>query len=152
MTQPARAVSIPQDSRYDEEVAMPKSVHITAPWPTQEEMEKSLHISKARKRELQPIVDELKARLSKLRRGTCDLHRTGKEAQACLRCLTQTSVFLNIPYDEEFSSLYVAYIVGLIQLGLVLTLPPKFRAGIAGSTGSLSSSRAAVIPSTIFRE
>jgi len=27
-------------------------------------------------------------------------------------------VFLNIPYDEEFSSLYVAYIVGLIQLGL----------------------------------
>lgn len=66
MTQPARAVSIPQDSRYDEEVAMPKSVHITTPWPTQEEMEKSLHISKARKRELQPIVDELKARLSKL--------------------------------------------------------------------------------------
>ena len=28
-------------------VAMPKSVHITAPWPTPEEMEKSLGISKA---------------------------------------------------------------------------------------------------------
>jgi hypothetical protein len=28
-------------------------------------------------------------------------------------------VFLNIPYDEEFSSLYIAYIVGLFQLGLV---------------------------------
>jgi len=28
-------------------------------------------------------------------------------------------VFLNIPYDEEFTSLYVAYIVGLFQLDLV---------------------------------
>jgi len=44
---------------------MPRPVaHITAPWPTQEEMEKSLHISKARKKALQPIVDELKAKLS----------------------------------------------------------------------------------------
>jgi hypothetical protein len=29
------------------------------------------------------------------------------------------SVFLNIPYDEEFRSLYIAYIVGLYQLNLV---------------------------------
>lgn len=28
------------------------------------------------------------------------------------------SVFLNIPYDKEFEDLYVAYIVGLSQLGL----------------------------------
>jgi hypothetical protein len=28
-------------------------------------------------------------------------------------------VFLNIPYDEEFSSLYIAYIVGICQLDLV---------------------------------
>ncbi len=28
-------------------------------------------------------------------------------------------VFLNIPYDDEFRSLYVAYIVGLTNLGLV---------------------------------
>jgi hypothetical protein len=28
------------------------------------------------------------------------------------------SVFLNIPYDEAFETLYVAYIVGLTQLGL----------------------------------
>jgi len=28
------------------------------------------------------------------------------------------AVFLNVPYDEEFSSLYVAYVVGLYQLGL----------------------------------
>jgi hypothetical protein len=27
-------------------------------------------------------------------------------------------VFLNIPYDAEFSSLYIAYIVGICQLGL----------------------------------
>jgi hypothetical protein len=45
---------------------MPKSVHITAPWPTQEQMEKSLGISKARKRALQPIVDELKSKLSRM--------------------------------------------------------------------------------------
>jgi hypothetical protein len=31
------------------------------------------------------------------------------------------SVFLNIPYDKEFESLYVAYIVGLTQLGLRVT-------------------------------
>ena len=29
------------------------------------------------------------------------------------------AVFLNIPFDEEFRSLYIAYIVGLYQLGLV---------------------------------
>lgn len=29
------------------------------------------------------------------------------------------SVFLNIPYDEEFRNLYIAYVVGLYQLGLV---------------------------------
>lgn len=29
------------------------------------------------------------------------------------------AVFLNIPYDEEFRDIYVAYIVGLFQLGLV---------------------------------
>ncbi|MGD0901598.1 MAG: hypothetical protein ABR924_01525 [Terracidiphilus sp.] len=46
---------------------MPRPVaHITAPWPTQEEMEKSLRISKARKRALQPLVDEFKAKLSHL--------------------------------------------------------------------------------------
>jgi len=50
--------------QYDEEVDMPKSVYITAPRPTQEQMEKSLGISKARKKALQPLVDELKAKLS----------------------------------------------------------------------------------------
>ena len=28
------------------------------------------------------------------------------------------SVFLNIPYDREFEDLYLAYIVGMTQLGL----------------------------------
>jgi len=28
------------------------------------------------------------------------------------------AVFLNVPYDQEFRSLYIAYIVGLCQLGL----------------------------------
>jgi hypothetical protein len=38
--------------------------HITAPWPTQEEVEKLYPISKVRKRALQSIVDEFKAKLS----------------------------------------------------------------------------------------
>ena len=38
-------------------------------------------------------------------------------------------VFLNVPYDEEFSSLYVAYIVGLIQLGLVPHLASEIPGG-----------------------
>jgi hypothetical protein len=38
------------------------------------------------------------------------------------------AVFLNIPYDEEFRSLYLAYIVGLSQLGF----DPFLTSGIAG--------------------
>jgi len=38
-------------------------------------------------------------------------------------------VFLNIPYDEEFSSLYVAYIVGLYQLNLVPHLSSEIPGG-----------------------
>lgn len=44
---------------------MPKSVHITAPRPTQEEWEKHFRISKARKKVLQAFVDEFKAQLSR---------------------------------------------------------------------------------------
>ena len=44
---------------------MPKSVHITAPRPTQEEWEKYFRISKTRKKELQALVDEFKAQLSR---------------------------------------------------------------------------------------
>jgi len=43
------------------------------------------------------------------------------------------SVFLNIPYDEEFRTLYVAYIVGLYQLGLV----PHIASEIPGGTPRL---------------
>jgi hypothetical protein len=32
--------------------------------------------------------------------------------------LNPNAVFLNIPYDEEFKSLYLAYIAGIYQLGL----------------------------------
>jgi|HubBroStandDraft_5_1064220.scaffolds.fasta_scaffold587545_2 hypothetical protein len=45
---------------------MPKSVHITAPRPTFEEMTKHLRISKARKKELQVIVDGFRAELAPL--------------------------------------------------------------------------------------
>jgi hypothetical protein len=39
------------------------------------------------------------------------------------------SVFLNIPYDEEFHSLYIAYIVGLCQLDLVPHLASEIPGG-----------------------
>lgn len=38
------------------------------------------------------------------------------------------AVFLNIPYDQEFAKLYVAYIVGIYQLRLV----PFLTSGISG--------------------
>jgi len=38
-------------------------------------------------------------------------------------------VFLNVPYDEEFISLYVAYVVGLCQLGLVPHLAAEIPGG-----------------------
>ncbi len=47
--------------------------------------------------------------------------------------LDPKAVFLNIPYDEEFSSLYVAYIVGLYYLGLV----PHLASEIPGGTPRL---------------
>jgi len=43
------------------------------------------------------------------------------------------SVFLNVPYDAEFRELYLAYIVGLIELGLT----PKATLGIPSGSGRL---------------
>ena len=43
---------------------MRQPVHITTPWPTQEEVEKLYPISKVRKRALQALVDEFRAKLS----------------------------------------------------------------------------------------
>ena len=39
------------------------------------------------------------------------------------------AVFLNIPYDEEFRPLYIAYIVGLYQLGLVPHIASEISGG-----------------------
>jgi len=44
---------------------MRKPIHITAPWSTLEEIEKLFPIPKARKKELQALVDEFKATLSR---------------------------------------------------------------------------------------
>ncbi|MGA3162458.1 MAG: hypothetical protein ABSC77_14720 [Terracidiphilus sp.] len=45
-----------------------------------------------------------------------------KEREAVVRAkelkLSNNSVFLNIPYDDHFKRLYIAYICGLIHLGL----------------------------------
>jgi hypothetical protein len=43
--------------------------------------------------------------------------------------LDPNAVFLNVPYDEEFQDLYIAYIVGLYQLGLVPHLAPEIPGG-----------------------
>jgi hypothetical protein len=42
--------------------------------------------------------------------------------------INSNAVFLNIPYDEEFQKLYIAYIVGLSQLGF----DPRITSGIPG--------------------
>jgi hypothetical protein len=42
-------------------------------------------------------------------------------------------VFLNIPYDQRFCSLYLAYIAGLVHLGFV----PRVTLGITGGTRRL---------------
>jgi hypothetical protein len=42
--------------------------------------------------------------------------------------LNPNAVFLNIPYDEEFRRLYLAYIVGLYQMGF----EPRITSGIPG--------------------
>jgi len=38
-------------------------------------------------------------------------------------------VFLNVPYDQEFSNLYLAYIVGLCQLGMIPHLASEIPGG-----------------------
>jgi hypothetical protein len=48
--------------------------------------------------------------------------------------LNENGVFLNIPYDEEFQPLYLAYIVGLYQLGL----EPYIASAIPGGRRRLS--------------
>jgi thiamine pyrophosphate-dependent acetolactate synthase large subunit-like protein len=53
------AVSVPPDSQYDEAVAMPKSVTITAPRPTYEEVAKSLGISKRRQKAIDEMAEEI---------------------------------------------------------------------------------------------
>jgi hypothetical protein len=60
-------------------------------------------------------------------------------------------VFLNIPYDAKFERLYLAYIVGVIELGL----QPRATLAIPGAervrtVSSISFSRV-LIPCTICR-
>jgi hypothetical protein len=47
--------------------------------------------------------------------------------------VTQNAVFLNIPYDQGFRSLYVAYIVGLVSLGF----EPRVTLGLPDGTRRL---------------
>jgi hypothetical protein len=42
---------------------MRKPIHITAPWPTQEEIDRRFPVPKARRKELQALIDEFKAML-----------------------------------------------------------------------------------------
>ncbi len=47
--------------------------------------------------------------------------------------LTTNAVFLNIPYDQRFRSLYLAYIAGLVHLGFV----PRVTLGLPGGARRL---------------
>jgi hypothetical protein len=44
---------------------MRKPIHITAPWPTREEMERQFPISKASEKAIQILVEEFKTQLSR---------------------------------------------------------------------------------------
>lgn len=46
---------------------------------------------------------------------------------------TTQSVFLNIPYDQRFKKLYLAYIAGLVHMGFV----PRVTLGLSGGTRRL---------------
>jgi len=50
------------------------------------------------------------------------------------RVVDPRAVFLNIPYDKEFQPLYLAYIVGIYQLGL----EPCITSGVSGGKRRLS--------------
>ena len=47
--------------------------------------------------------------------------------------ITPNAVFLNIPYDRRFRSLYLAYIAGLVHLGFI----PRVTLGLPGGTRRL---------------
>jgi hypothetical protein len=47
--------------------------------------------------------------------------------------VAQNAVFLNIPYDQKFRSLYLAYIAGLVHLGFI----PRVTLGLPGGTRRL---------------
>jgi hypothetical protein len=64
---------------------MREPIYITAPRPTLEELEKHFRISKARKKELQVLVDEFKAQLPNREEATVnsiELEKRRKSASA----------------------------------------------------------------------
>jgi len=56
------------------------------------------------------------------------------------RSLTPNAVFLNIPYDQGFRSLYPGYIAGLVHLGFV----PRATLELSGGTRRLDKIRALI--------
>jgi hypothetical protein len=70
---------------------------------------------------------ELEPRRSRLESAA----REGKDVPPSARKFAPNAVFLNIPYDEGFRTLYLAYIVGVIHLGfeprVTLGLPDGIR-------------------------
>jgi hypothetical protein len=61
------------------------------------------------------------------------LHLEGAAVRRQLDSVTQNAVFLNIPYDQKFRSLYLAYIAGLVHLGFV----PRVTLGLPGGARRL---------------
>jgi hypothetical protein len=61
---------------------MPKSVHITAPWPTLEEMLRHSRISKTRKKELAILLEKAKAELSQKNGASISCGMPGKRRKS----------------------------------------------------------------------
>jgi hypothetical protein len=70
-------------------------------------------------------MDRQKIRSSSTQDGTM-VRRQGDN-------VSQNAVFLNIPYDKNFRSLYMAYIAGLVHLGFV----PRVTLGLPGGARRL---------------
>src|SRR6266700_1127205 len=60
-------------------------------------------------------------RKSTLEKGRRRVPRSAKHPSRTDRSIQPAAnldVFLNVPYDDQFSSLFVAYVIGLVALGL----------------------------------
>jgi hypothetical protein len=100
--------------------ARSKRVEITLPFPSQDDVAKLIGVPSKRARQIAELVsDEPQAiRVSSSRIGALRKVRrrlTPRDNQGA----DSFGAFLNVPYDQLFEDLYLAYVVGLTSFGLI---------------------------------